>query len=86
VTLRVLATPTCDDGPSQHSALYDWTFCGFGRYFLEPSIAMNTYVLFPGSQEEFEALIDVVGSLYQQQIYLDTGIASGRFQIIEQSR
>ncbi|HBO5516229.1 TPA: hypothetical protein L4559_005158 [Pseudomonas aeruginosa] len=47
-------------------------------------MAMNTCVLFPGSEEEFEALIDVVASLCQEQLHLDTGIASGRFQIIEQ--
>ncbi|ELG7182314.1 TPA: hypothetical protein ACP3ZG_004790 [Pseudomonas aeruginosa] len=45
---------------------------------------MNTYVLFPGSEEEFEALIDVVASLSQEQLHLDTGVVSGRFQIIEQ--
>ncbi|EKF7417482.1 TPA: hypothetical protein MXR76_005915 [Pseudomonas aeruginosa] len=45
---------------------------------------MNTYALFPGSEEEFEALRDVVGSLSQELLHLNTGVVSGRFQIIEQ--
>lgn len=43
---------------------------------------MNTYVLFPGSEEEFEALMGVVGSLYQERLHLDTENFSGQFQII----